>query len=182
MRNEIEKRNRFDSGEELLNQWEMARDNKEIADEIRPNLWLGTAQAANNRSFLQKNRIQYLLSIGVRPFRNLAKANDFDPEHHLYIDIEDNPSERILKFTSSCTLFIQQALDKKQAVLVHCMMGISRSPSIVICYLMETEHLSYEEAFASVKAKRWCAHPNSGFEKELIRYGKHLSRKKKIIS
>jgi len=45
--------------------------------------------------------------------------------------------------------------------------GISRSPAFVIAYLMESNNISYEEAFKLVKSKRFCIKPNMGFELQL---------------
>ncbi|XP_014615161.1 PREDICTED: dual specificity phosphatase DUPD1 [Polistes canadensis] len=45
--------------------------------------------------------------------------------------------------------------------------GVSRSPTIVISYLMTLENISYDEAYEKVKSKRNCIKPNSGFVNQL---------------
>jgi protein-tyrosine phosphatase len=42
-------------------------------------------------------------------------------------------------------LFLE-AIEEKGYVLIHCVAGISRSPTFAAAYLMEVENLSAEEA------------------------------------
>uniref|UniRef100_A0A8C2AT98 Tyrosine specific protein phosphatases domain-containing protein n=1 Tax=Cyprinus carpio TaxID=7962 RepID=A0A8C2AT98_CYPCA len=51
-------------------------------------------------------------------------------------------------------------------VLVHCAVGVSRSASLVLAYLMIHQHLSLLEAIKTVKEHRWIF-PNRGFLKQL---------------
>jgi predicted protein tyrosine phosphatase len=53
-------------------------------------------------------------------------------------------------------------------VLVHCAMGISRSPSLVIYYLMRARGMTLREAYAHVKRQRPETFPNSAFMQQLI--------------
>lgn len=48
-------------------------------------------------------------------------------------------------------------------LLVHCHAGISRSPAIVIGYLMSTRRCSFDEALAIVREHRAFAEPNFNF-------------------
>jgi protein-tyrosine phosphatase len=52
--------------------------------------------------------------------------------------------------------------------------GISRSPTLVIAYLMKTQNLSFSEAFDLVKKKRPIIHPNQGFKNQLLQYEQQL--------
>ena len=54
------------------------------------------------------------------------------------------------------------------------MAGVSRSATIVIAYLMWTQHLKYKEALEKVKEKRPLVGPNEGFEKQLEMFEKYL--------
>ena len=49
------------------------------------------------------------------------------------------------------------------AILVHCMAGISRSPSVVAAYLMRAEGLSLADALAAIVSVRPIVSPNRGF-------------------
>lgn len=49
-------------------------------------------------------------------------------------------------------------------------MGISRSSTIVIMYLMRAKGMKYEEAYALVKQQRSFIRPNPTFAKQLQMY------------
>lgn len=51
-------------------------------------------------------------------------------------------------------------------ILVHCAVGVSRSASLVLAYLMINHHLPLVEAIKTVKEHRWIS-PNRGFLKHL---------------
>ena len=53
-------------------------------------------------------------------------------------------------------------------------MGISRSSTIVIGYLMKYEKMSLRDAYTFVLKKRTCIHPNEGFLKQLFAYEENL--------
>ena len=55
-------------------------------------------------------------------------------------------------------------------MLVHCGDGISRSPALVIAYLMMTFNVTHEEAFLHVQARRFCASPNVKFQRQIEAY------------
>lgn len=62
-------------------------------------------------------------------------------------------------------------------VLVHCQVGVSRSATLVLAYLMLKQNLTLVEAVCAVKDKRGVI-PNRGFLRQLIKldgqlFGKH---------
>lgn len=60
----------------------------------------------------------------------------------------------------------------KRGILVHCLMGRSRSASIVIAYIMRKYRLKYPAAYSYVRAKRSVVQPNIGFVKQLNLWGR----------
>jgi protein-tyrosine phosphatase len=56
--------------------------------------------------------------------------------------------------------FIKHHVQCGQRVLLHCEMGISRSPSLAVCYLHETQSLTIEAAIKHVKTVRPKAEPH----------------------
>ncbi|KAG2432596.1 hypothetical protein HXX76_008936 [Chlamydomonas incerta] len=68
--------------------------------------------------------------------------------------------------------FIDKALAGGGVVLVHCMMGISRSASTVIAYLMWKERIGFVAAAERVYAARPFISPNPGFVLQLRQWEK----------
>lgn len=85
--------------------------------------------------------------------------------HRLVID--DDKDERISEYFFSVHKIISNAITDNKNVIVHCAAGMSRSPTLVIAYLMIENRWSYEEAFNYVKNKRPIVEPNIGFIKQL---------------
>jgi len=64
-----------------------------------------------------------------------------------------------------------------QCCLVHCKMGISRSASTVLAYLMKEHNHSFADALEHVKKRRSCINPNGGFRNQLLIYEGILAAK-----
>lgn len=58
-------------------------------------------------------------------------------------------------------------------VLVHCVVGVSRSATLVLAYLMLHQQLSLRQAVISVSEHRWIF-PNRGFLRQLCQLDQQL--------
>lgn len=68
---------------------------------------------------------------------------------------------------------------KKGVVLVHCKAGISRSPSVVVGYLLHKDPTqTVAEALAKVQLARPIASPNEGFVAQLEEYRTELLKQR----
>lgn len=63
---------------------------------------------------------------------------------------------------------------------MHCFSGISRSPAIVIAYLMRAYLIDYDTAMKRVRSKRFFVSPNDGFLKQLKNYEKHIKELREL--
>lgn len=81
--------------------------------------------------------------------------------------IDDDQDEKISEHFFTVYKIISQALVDNKNIIVHCAAGMSRSPTLVIAYLMIENRWCYEEAFNFVKRRRPITEPNIGFVKQL---------------
>jgi protein-tyrosine phosphatase len=72
----------------------------------------------------------------------------------------------IPQFPTATKLF-NNALASGGKVLACCMGGMSRSPTFVIAYIMETFRVDFIRAYHFVQGKRLCINPNEGFKSQL---------------
>ena len=135
-------------------------------DQITEKIYLGNEDTARDKSILNKLNISNILicAEGCEKF--------FQDEYKykiLYID--DAIDENILSWFKEAFEFIDSSIKN---IYIHCIMGISRSATIVIAYLMYKNKMKYEQAFDFVKSKRKEINPNSGFREQLIKFEKIL--------
>jgi dual specificity phosphatase 10 len=88
----------------------------------------------------------------------------------MVIKVDDSVHDDIAKYFKKATKFIHSYLNVKEKVLVHCYAGMSRSPTIVIAYLMRYRNMTMLDAHSFVKSKRKCIVINPGFKRQLIEY------------
>lgn len=67
-------------------------------------------------------------------------------------------------------MFVENVRSSGGKVLVHCLAGISRSPTICIAYLMYSHNLSLDQAYDLVKQRRSLISPNLNFMRQLFEY------------
>ncbi len=70
--------------------------------------------------------------------------------------------------------YLDNALRSKGNVLVHCSAGISRSPTLVLAYMMKKYHYTLEEAFEKMRKLRQIVDPNVSFIVQLKEWEKHV--------
>lgn len=93
---------------------------------------------------------------------------------YLGIPAHDLPDFNISPYFSSAADFIHRALTVPGAkVLVHCVVGVSRSATLVLAYLMLHQQLSLQQAIITVRERRWIF-PNRGFLRQLCQLDQQL--------
>ncbi|KFD47962.1 hypothetical protein M513_11139 [Trichuris suis] len=97
-----------------------------------------------------------------------------DGRQQLLVKISDQESENILEHVSKVNDFIHAARLTGGSVLVHCMLGISRSVTFVIAYVMSVTDLGWREALKVVRSTRHRASPNFGFKRQLQAFEKSV--------
>lgn len=90
-------------------------------------------------------------------------------KHSKWINLNDYDEADIYPHLDDAHAFIKSML-AEQNVLVHCQMGMSRSSSLVIAFLMKEYGMDYHKARIFTKSKRSIIQPNEGFEKDLLKF------------
>ena len=171
---------------------------------LQNKLFLGTGQQANTDDVIINLGLTHIVNVSKEiPCKYIAQnydgnmeekeenevnAQSIGPLEYLYIEIDDKESaaSELAKHFESAADFIQNALTQdenpentqnRNRVLVHCEMGVSRSSSLVLAYLMKCEGMTLCEAYAHTKKCRDVIRPNEGFYGQLVEYEKTLKGK-----
>ncbi|XP_048509903.1 dual specificity protein phosphatase 3 isoform X2 [Athalia rosae] len=140
------------------------RNQKDIdCDEVYENIYIGDAATAKNKEYLKK--------LGITHVLNAAEGKRFG-----FVDTDKN----YYKDTTIKYLGLPLA-DRPwiciRKVFVHCMMGISRSATCVLAYLMIKKQLLAAEAVTIVRQNR-DIYPNEGFLHQLAQLDNQLRRQR----
>ncbi|XP_026513193.1 dual specificity protein phosphatase 12 [Terrapene carolina triunguis] len=131
---------------------------------VLPGLFVGGAAAGAAAGALQAAGVVALLSVDAEEPPPVAGIRS------LHIPARDEPGTDLLSHLDSCAAFLSAARAGGGAALVRCHAGVSRSVALVTAYLMKTNNLTFEEAYATIKAIKSDAKMNEGFEWQLKLY------------
>lgn len=129
-------------------------------NEIIKGVYISNYVFASNLDMLKQLNITHIV--------NCSQLNNLFPDvfKYLKIDINDDINEDISQYFHKTSKFIKNALNKGN-VLIHCIAGKSRSPTIIISFLCKKEQYKLKDAIELVKSKR-LIDINEGFYKQLI--------------
>ncbi len=135
---------------------------------IIDNIYLSNLRDASDLQLIQKNNIKIVCRLSEDNNRSI-----YGPYVLFYnFEIEDNIlyKKEIIEIAREIT---DIARSTKNNVLIHCNEGQSRSPAVIIFYLIAMYECSYETAFEFVKAKKPDIKPNSAFVAALKAFSDH---------
>ena len=89
--------------------------------------------------------VECLLKPKKRPFEDLK---------YIKCALDDKPGADIRQYFPDLLDFLETAEKGKEKVLIHCQMGMSRSSTLVILWLMHKHGMCLREATAFTRAKR----------------------------
>lgn len=144
--------------------------------EIVPNLYLGNMYASHPM-VLYQHGIECVLNLGGHEV-DLNK-NQYRLYAHAVVTVDDVPqnAKRMLdEIIPYGVKFIDNAMNDRKRILVHCAAGVSRSSTVVIAWLMKTYNMDRDQAYLMVKQSRNIVRPNDGFMQALQSYQMRLKR------
>ncbi|XP_028332196.1 dual specificity phosphatase 29 [Gouania willdenowi] len=153
--------------EKILNRGSVAYTH---VNNVWPNVFIGDEETAKDKLKLKSMGITHILNAAEGTWNNV----DTGPGYYSDMDVvyygvvaEDIPSFDLSQYFYSAAQFIEKTLKNPQnKLLVHCVMGRSRSATLFLAYLMIYENMTVVEAVEHLKKQRRII-PNWGFLKQL---------------
>ncbi|XP_026125562.1 dual specificity protein phosphatase 26-like isoform X2 [Carassius auratus] len=136
------------------------------ADEVWPNLYIGNMDIAENCSEMRRHHFTHVLNC-AHSSRRGGEIYDGMGITYMGIDAHDSPTFDMSVNFNKAAEFIHTALKDGGRILVHCHVGVSRSATVVLAYLMLKQNMTLVEAIQKVKEGRG-VYPNRGFLRQLI--------------
>ena len=136
-------------------------------------LYLGSFANACDLEELKRNNIKYILNCAVE-CKNENLPSDIK---ELHLKLVDEPEFDITKHFKQTNDFINKVRTAGGNLLVHCKVGLSRSPTVIIAYLIKYYEFTADSAINFIKRKRPQIIPNQGFIKQLYEYEKQFEKK-----
>ncbi|KAF1519133.1 Dual specificity protein phosphatase 12, partial [Eudyptes sclateri] len=131
---------------------------------VLPGLYVGGAESCSSPESLAEAGVVAVLTVDAEEPPAVAGVRT------LHVRARDEPGADLLSRLDDCAAFIGAARAGGGAALVRCQAGVSRSVAVVTAYLMKTEGLRCEEAYAAVRAAKPDAEVNPGFQGQLKLY------------
>jgi len=127
--------------------------NDDAAEIIKDRLYIGTREAGLNVVNSSDNfGITHVLNVerGAKYPKSDSKLS------YLHVPMSDSGRTDLDEALPAMLEFIHNAITqhKKNRVLVHCALGLNRSVTVVLAYLMKHKGMSFADALALLKAKR----------------------------
>ncbi|XP_015192384.1 dual specificity protein phosphatase 26 [Lepisosteus oculatus] len=136
------------------------------ADEVWPGLYIGDQDIAADRRELTKLGITHILNCAHSKWRGGAEHYQGMNITYQGIEAHDSPTFDMSVNFYPAAEFIHKALSSGGKILVHCAVGVSRSATLVLAYLMIRQNMTLVEAIKTVKDHRGII-PNRGFLRQL---------------
>ncbi|XP_057704099.1 dual specificity protein phosphatase 13-like isoform X4 [Corythoichthys intestinalis] len=169
----------------LIKQLELILDSCTLelnaVDEVWPNLYIGNIAIAQNKKSLSKLGITHILNAAH------SKQGSIGDQHfygnvcvYCGVPAEDSDHFDLSQYFKLASDFIHRGLKYDQGkVLVHCIMGVSRSATLALAYLMMRQHLSLQDALRHLVQKR-AIYPNRNFLMLLHKLNEQLAFKRRF--
>ncbi|XGW08264.1 hypothetical protein V3C99_010959 [Haemonchus contortus] len=142
--------------------------------QIFPFMYLGSQQDALDEEKIKKYGITHVVNLSIACPRPKSIEND---KNFFRIPVNDSYQEKLSQYFEEAWVFLERVRTEGKVVLIHCLAGISRSPTLAISYVMRYKKMSSEDAYKLVKEKRPSISPNFNFMGQLLEYEQLLIKK-----
>eukprot|EP00927_Polykrikos_kofoidii_P078635 TRINITY_DN75440_c0_g1_i1.p1 TRINITY_DN75440_c0_g1~~TRINITY_DN75440_c0_g1_i1.p1 ORF type:complete len:192 (-),score=26.72 TRINITY_DN75440_c0_g1_i1:89-664(-) len=138
--------------------------NWKIDDVVDGQIWLSGMDAVNEEK-VRQHGITHILCVAKEAQRPLINGVVYANFRGLHL--EDDGSSCLKDKVARHLVFIEGAISSGGRVLVHCRVGVNRSASVIIVYLMARRGMEYEDALKFVQSGRGVVNPVPEYREQL---------------
>jgi len=154
-------------------------------DEVYPGIYVGDGESSKNISNLKRLGISHVLNTADGDSSGMVttgyKFYRGSGINYQGFTLADLPTTNISVYFKSASDFIDSALAGRGKILVHCLMGRSRSATLVIVYLMLRRGLNAVAAISLMRRVR-DVRPNDGFLMQIAELDNKLRRERGTLT
>jgi len=144
------------------------RDSKNPPSEILKDfLFLGNEHNASSLEQLQASNIKCILNL-TEEIPNFFENSSTIRINYMKMNLPDDERTYLPDHLQKMFDFIDIAKSQNSAILVHCRLGVSRSASVVLAYLLKHEYPNLMITMKNIRDKRPIVKPNPSFFKQLM--------------
>lgn len=148
--------------------------NDEKINEIIKNLYIGNINIANDKNYLIENKFDVIINCS----KDIPNFFENDNLFRYYrVPVNDTLQEKdfieMYRYFPNIVQIIDDNLNNDKKILVHCFLGMQRSPCVVAAYLLYKYKLSIHDIIQLILNRRPCAFHygrNINFYKSLYNY------------
>ena len=129
---------------------------------IIDNIYLGDSEAASDEEFLKHFNISTVINCAEE------LTSEYRDLNFLELQLSDDYDQNLFPKFEEAYKYIK--LHSEKNVFIHCSMGMSRSASLVIFYIMKEKGWNFNDCLNYIRERRPIVCPNDGFEKQLRHY------------
>ena len=135
------------------------RFNEKKIYQITSNLFMSGYYSACDINLLNANGINHVVNLTAHKNKNLHE----DKIGYSSFSLADNSNFDLTSVLEEILSEIAKLLAKGKKILIHCKMGISRAPSIILAFMIRIQGMTYKEAFSKLQNINPKISPNFGF-------------------
>mmetsp|Transcript_1943 Transcript_1943/g.3363 ORF Transcript_1943/g.3363 Transcript_1943/m.3363 type:complete len:240 (+) Transcript_1943:1781-2500(+) len=161
----------FDYHGTSRNQYVNAMFNGVCSEVLDKLIYLGSDVVARDFDKLKASGITHVINC----------AADYSADYHkergiqyLSFHLKDHTRENIECCFYETIDFIEEAKRQNGRVFIHCVQGISRSTTLILCYMIFTQKVTLDDGLKFIRERRQIANPNMTFIAQLIWFYKRL--------
>jgi len=144
---------------------------------VFPGIILANGEAAKDVSLLRRLQVSHILNAAEGHVSVRSTELAMNGIHYRGFHVDDLPSENIYQHLQSSANYIHEVVSHGGVILVNCYMGLSRSASCVLAYLIAHQNMSLDKALTVVRTSR-PVNPNEGFILQLRKFHSNFAHKK----